>query len=231
VTVYVLVHGACCGSWIWKRVRDRLAAAGHRVFTPTLTGLGERSHLLDRRLGVETHIDDVANLLVWEELRDVVLVGHSYAGFVVRHVADRMPERLRSLVYLDAFVPENGKRIQDYVPNIKFREIAASHGEGWKVPPIPAAAFGVNAADIAWVDRQATMHPLSTLETPARLTGACDEVGNIGIHPGPRASRQPVPAVLSGGGGARLVAGRSAQRPRRDARHAGRADRTAVART
>jgi pimeloyl-ACP methyl ester carboxylesterase len=180
VTDYVLVHGAWCGSWIWKRVRDRLAGAGHRVFTPTLTGLGERSHLLDRRIGVQTHIDDVANLLVWEELRDVVLVGHSYAGFVVRHVADRMPERLRSLVYLDAFVPENGKRIQDYVPDIKFREVAAAHGEGWKVPPIPAAAFGVHAADIAWVDRQATMHPLSALETPARLTGACDEVGNIG---------------------------------------------------
>ena len=81
VTDYVLVHGAWCGSWIWKRVRDRLATAGHRVFTPTLTGLGERSHLLDRRVGVQTHIDDVANLLVWEELRDIVLVGHSYAGF------------------------------------------------------------------------------------------------------------------------------------------------------
>src|SRR4051812_33029796 len=116
VTDYVLVHGAWCGSWIWKRVRDRLAAAGHRVFTPTLTGLGERSHLLDRRLGVQTHIDDVANLLVWEDLRDVVLVGHSYAGFVVRHIADRMPERLRSLVYLDAFVPENGKRIRITCP-------------------------------------------------------------------------------------------------------------------
>jgi pimeloyl-ACP methyl ester carboxylesterase len=180
VTDYVLVHGGWRGGWIWKRVRDRLAAAGHRVFTPTFTGLGERAHLLDRDVGLETHIDDVANLLVWEELQDVALVVHSYGGFVGRHVADRMPERLRSLVYLDAFVPDNGKRIQDYVPDIKFDEVAAAHGDGWKVPPIPAAVFCDNAADIAWVDRQTTRHPLSTLETPARLTGACDEVGNIG---------------------------------------------------
>jgi pimeloyl-ACP methyl ester carboxylesterase len=117
MTNYVLVHGAWHGSWCWARVRRRLSAEGHEVFTPTLTGVGERSHLLSRGVGLETHVLDVVNLLIWEDLRDVVLVGHSYGGAVVRHVADQMPDRIRSLIYLDAFVPENGKAVVDYLPD------------------------------------------------------------------------------------------------------------------
>jgi pimeloyl-ACP methyl ester carboxylesterase len=186
MTDFVLVHGAWHGSWSWSRVRDLLATQGHRVFTPTLTGLGERSHLLSRDVGLDTHIADVTSLMRWEELGDVVLVGHSYGGIVVRHVADQMPDRVRALVYLDAFVPENGKALCDYVPDggQSFRDQAATHGDRWKVPPIPAAAFAVNPADAAWVDRQCTMHPLSTFETPARLSGACDQIENIGYIAG-----------------------------------------------
>jgi pimeloyl-ACP methyl ester carboxylesterase len=182
MTDFVLVHGAWHGSWCWTRVRRALAAAGHRVFTPTLTGVGERSHLLSRDVGLDTHIADVANLMIWEDLRDIVLVGHSYGGAIVRHVADKIPDRIRSLVYLDAFVPENGKAVFDYLPDNgeTLRELAVLHGDGWKVPPIPASAFGVNAADAAWVDRQCTMHPLSTIETPARINGACDGIATIG---------------------------------------------------
>jgi len=182
MTDFVLVHGAWHGSWSWSRVRRRLAAERHRVFTPTLTGLGERSHLLSRDVGLDTHIADVTNLLLWEELRDIVMVGHSYGGFVARHAADQMPDRIRALVYLDAFVPENGKTLCDYIPDggKGFRELAAAHGDGWKVPPLPASAFAVNPADATWVDRQCTMHPLSTFETPARISGACDEIANIG---------------------------------------------------
>ena len=117
MTDYVLIHGAWHGSWCWARVRRLLAAGAHRVFTPTLTGVGERSHLLSRDVGLDTHVADVANLMIWENLRDVVLVGHSYGGVVARHVADRMPDRIRSLVYLDAFVPENGKALFDYLPD------------------------------------------------------------------------------------------------------------------
>lgn len=182
MTDYLLIHGAWHGGWCWTRVRDRLTAGGHRVFTPTLTGVGERSHLLSRDVGLGTHIADVTNLVIWENLRDIVLVGHSYGGIVARHVADRMPERIRSLIYLDAFVPDDGKALHDYLPDNgkHFRELAVTHGDGWKLPPPPAAFFAVNAADAAWVDRQCTMHPLSTCETPARISGACDSIATIG---------------------------------------------------
>jgi pimeloyl-ACP methyl ester carboxylesterase len=144
MTDYVLVHGAWYGAWSWSRVQDLLADEGHRVFTPTLTGLADRSHLLSPDVGLETHIADVANLFTWHDLSDVVLVGHSYGGVVVRHVADRMPKRIRSLIYLDAFVPEDGKALVHYLPDSGqgLRELAASQGEGWKVPPMPAIAFG-----------------------------------------------------------------------------------------
>ena len=171
MTDFILIHGGWRGSWTWTRVRRLLAAAGHQVFTPTLTGLGERSHLLSRDVGLETHVADVANLMIWEDLRDIVLVGHSYGGVVVRHVADRMPDRIRSLIYLDAFVPDNGE---------SDRKLAVAHGDGWKTPPRPASFFGVNAADADWVDRQCTMHPLSCFEAPAQISGACDGIANIG---------------------------------------------------
>jgi hypothetical protein len=100
----------------------------------------------------------------------------------VRHVADRMPDRIRSLVYLDAFVPDNGKALFDYLPDNgkSSRELAVAHGDCWKVPPPPASFFAVNAADADWVDRQCTMHPLSSFEAPARLSGACDGLATIG---------------------------------------------------
>jgi pimeloyl-ACP methyl ester carboxylesterase len=175
MTDFVLIHGAWHGSWCWARVRRRLAAEAHRVFTPTLTGLGERSHLLSRDVDLDTHVTDVANLTIWEDLRDIVLVGHSYGGLVARHVADRMPERIRSLVYLDAFVPEDGKALFDYLPDHgkSLRDLAVAHGDGWKVPPIPASVFAVNAADAAWV-------ALSSFEAPARISGACDGMATIG---------------------------------------------------
>jgi pimeloyl-ACP methyl ester carboxylesterase len=104
MSTFVLVHGAWRGGWCWDRVRRSLRAKGHDVFTPTLTGLADKSHLLSPQIDLETHINDVINLLVWEGLSDVVLCGHSYAGYVVTGVADREPERIAAIVYLDAFV-------------------------------------------------------------------------------------------------------------------------------
>lgn len=138
MATFVLVHGAWHGSWCWKRVRRLLQSRGHEVFTPTLTGLADRSHLASREVNLETHILDVVNLIRWEELTDIVLCGHSYAGTVITGVADRLPDRIRALVYLDAFVVENGESLAQYVSTVE---------DGWKMPPIPAEQFNLNPMD------------------------------------------------------------------------------------
>ena len=112
---FVLVHGAWHGGWCWRFVRDLLEKSGHRVHAPSLTGLGERKHLARPDIDLDTHIADIVSLLEMEDLSDVVLVGHSYGGMVITGVADRAPERIGRLVYLDAFVPEDGKCTLDYV--------------------------------------------------------------------------------------------------------------------
>jgi pimeloyl-ACP methyl ester carboxylesterase len=152
------------------------------VFTPTLTGVGERSHLLSRQIDLDTHIDDVANLIVWEELSDVILCGHSYGGAVISGVAERIPDRIGALAYLDAFVLKDGQCLHDTLPpeqrNMQI-ELTAAHGEGWKVPPIPAEVFHVNANDAAWVNRQCTMQPLATFQQPIKLSGKADTIKNV----------------------------------------------------
>jgi len=182
MATYVLVHGALHGSWCWKRVRKALQAAGHEVFTPTLTGVGERSHLNSPNINLDTHINDVANLIRWEELSNVILCGHSYGGCVISGAADRVADRIGALVYLDAFVLEDGESLFDVVPKAQgpaMREQAKSSGDGWKVPPIPAEALGVNARDAAWVNAQCTAQPLATFEQPIRLTGGLDRIKNV----------------------------------------------------
>ena len=158
-----------------------LQAAGHDVFTPTLTGVADRLHLLTRDVNLDTHIQDVVNLITWEELTDVVLCGHSYGGCVVTGVADRIPERIRSLVYLDAFVPDDGQSNFDLLtPLLATRLSEGTHqlGDGWQTPPVPAAVFNVNAADREWVDRLCTVHPYAAIAQPIRLTGGIERVAN-----------------------------------------------------
>jgi len=156
------------------------------VFTPTLTGVAERSHLLSTAVNLDTHIDDVSNLIRWEELSEVVLCGHSYGGCVISGVADRIPDRIGALVYLDAFVLEDGESLhQTLPPTARNAQLEGTlrDGEAWKVPPIPAQAFHVNAKDAGWVDRQCTMQPLATFQQALKLTGGigadvvCDFVG------------------------------------------------------
>ncbi len=182
MATFVLVHGAWHGSWCWKRVRRALQADGHDVFTPTLTGVGERSHLLSRQVNLETHILDVENLIRWEELSDVVLCGHSYGGCVISGVADRVPDRIRALVYLDAFLLEAGENLAKHVPEPQYKQLlegAKAVGEGWKVPPIPAEVFNVNTADREWVNRQCTLQPVETFQQPLRLSGGVDTIRNV----------------------------------------------------
>src|SRR4051812_1484157 len=113
MATFVLVPGAWMGGWCWKKLTPGLQAAGHQVYTPTLTGLGERVHLARPEIDLDTHTQDIVNLLEFEEARDVILVGHSYAGTVVTSVADRVPERLSMLVYLDSGAPPDGKSVFD----------------------------------------------------------------------------------------------------------------------
>lgn len=179
---FVLVPGAWHGSWCWNRVRQRLQAAGHDVFTPTLTGLAERSHLLTPEVDLETHIQDVLNLIRWEGLSDIVLCGHSYGGAVVTGVADRVPDRIRALVYLDAFVLEDNENVFQHVPPetaARMLELVNSVGEGWKVPPIPAEVFQVNEADRDRVDAQCTFQSMATFEQRLRLTGGVKKIPSI----------------------------------------------------
>ncbi len=116
MSTFVLVHGAWHGAWCWKRVRSALEKQGHQVFTPTLTGVADRSHLSSPEVNLESHIADVVNVIRWEELSNVVLCGHSYGGAVISGVADRIADRIGALVYLDAFVPENGQSLHDTLP-------------------------------------------------------------------------------------------------------------------
>jgi pimeloyl-ACP methyl ester carboxylesterase len=172
MTTFVLVHGAWHGSWCWKRVRRDLQAEGHEVFTPTLTGVAERSHLVSPQVNLETHIADVVNLIRWEELDDVVLCGHSYGGCVITGAADRVADRIKALVYLDAFILGDGEALHDVLPRaVRDDQVsgAVTHGHGWQVQPISAEFFRVNTTDRAWVDRQCTPQPLATFAQPVRL--------------------------------------------------------------
>jgi pimeloyl-ACP methyl ester carboxylesterase len=174
MTTFVLVHGAWHGGWCYKRVARLLREAGHEVYTPTLTGLGERAHLMSRSIDLGTHIQDVVGVIRCEELSGVVLCGHSYGGMVIAGVAEQIAATIRSLVYLDAFVPESGKSVFDYLPaeqSAGMRADAEQNGEGYKVTPIPAAAFAVNAKDAAWVDAMCVKQPLATFEQKLILSG------------------------------------------------------------
>jgi pimeloyl-ACP methyl ester carboxylesterase len=174
---FVLVHGAWHGGWCWQRVADRLRGGGHKVFTPTLTGLGERSHLLRAGIGLETHSIDIVNIMKWEQLSDVVLCGHSYGGFVISAVAETMASSIRSIVFLDAFMPKNGEAVADLTgPAVQDGIRSALQRGDLAIPPRSAEAFGVNAADRAWVDRLCVGQPIGTFIDKISLSGARDRI-------------------------------------------------------
>lgn len=171
VATIVLAHGAWSGAWAWTRVRRLLAAQGHEVFTPTYTGLGERAHLASPANDLRTHIDDVCNVLEFEDLRDVVLLGHSYGGMVATGVADQARDRVARLIYLDAFVPSDGQALVDLVPPAARQRMrdSARETDGWRVAPNPPPA-DTSAADVVWVKRFRMPQSLACFEQPVRLT-------------------------------------------------------------
>jgi len=173
---YVLVHGAWHGGWCWRRVADRLRAAGHHVLTPTLTGLGERAHLRGGEIGLHTHAEDIAGVLRFEDLRDAILVGHSYGGFVVREAADQMAERVRRIVLLDAWIGRNGESMDSLAPEW-FRDWVDSATKDGIIAVPPVAAVGVtDDSDAAWLAGRLTPQPRLTFSQATRLTGAVDGI-------------------------------------------------------
>jgi pimeloyl-ACP methyl ester carboxylesterase len=173
---FLLVHGAGHGGWCYGRVAPLLRAAGHEVHTPTLTGLGERSHLLDERVDLDLHITDIVNVLRFEDLRDVVLVGHSYGGAVVTGVADRAHERVGRLVYLDAACVRNGQSVADvFGPEVERVRAKGRVVDGVELILLPTADGGpfygvTDPGDRAWMAGRLTAMPWRCFEQPLRLS-------------------------------------------------------------
>lgn len=174
MATYVLVHGAFHGGWCWRRLVPLLRAWNHEVFTPTLTGLGERAHLARPEVDLDTHVRDVTSLIELEDLHDVILVGHSYGGMVITGIAGAVAERLSHLVYLDAFVPEPGQSLADLMGPAAVADAQAkanAEGEGWRVPPFPIERFGIfSEDDVRWVEPRLVPHPIKSFLTPVRVT-------------------------------------------------------------
>lgn len=166
---FVLVHGAWHGGWCWGRLAPLLCAAGHKVYAPTLSGVGDRVHLATPEIGLSVHIADIANLLAYDDLEDVVLVGHSYGGMVISGVAAELTERVRHLVFVDALVPDAGESCFDLMPGARECFVAAARGAGsdWAVPSPPPQNFGIDQpTEVSWAQERLTAMPLRAFDEP-----------------------------------------------------------------
>ncbi|GAA3600365.1 alpha/beta hydrolase family protein [Kribbella ginsengisoli] len=175
---FVLVPGAWHGGWCYGRVANLLRAAGHDAYTPTLTGLGERGHLAGMPISLRTHVADIIGVIEYEDLSDVVLCGHSYAGMVITGVAAALGDRIRSLVYLDGRVPDDGVALLDLISAGQREYVLTAAKTGGVIGPLPAAAFGLTGDDASWVDSKCTPQPVLTFVESVRLTGREKEVPN-----------------------------------------------------
>jgi pimeloyl-ACP methyl ester carboxylesterase len=174
---FVLIHGAWAGGWYWRRVSDLLEKKGHKVFSPTLTGLGERSHLLSKDISLGTHVTDIINVIKWEDLNDVCYVAHSYAGFPASGALDEIGERVSSIVWVDAFKPGDGQKLVEFTNETVRKRVldAADRGELGITAP-KAEFFLVNENDRALADSRATPQPTNTFVQPIKLSGAREKV-------------------------------------------------------
>jgi pimeloyl-ACP methyl ester carboxylesterase len=168
-TTFLVCHGAWSAGWAWKKMHPLMRAAGHRLVTPTYTGLGERAHLANPSIDLETHIQDILNVIQYEDLRDIVLVGHSYGGMVATGVADRARDRVAQLIYIDAFVPRDGQSLLglNEPAQQRMREMAKS-GDGWRIPPNPTPP-DTPPADIAWLTERRVDMPIKCFEMGLKL--------------------------------------------------------------
>ena len=166
-TTFVVAHGAWSSAWAWKKMYPLLTAHGHRLVVPTYTGLGERAHLANPGIDLNTHITDVVNTMIYEDLREVTLIGHSYGGIVATGVADRARDRIVRLIYLDAFVPDDGQSLVDLTG--QGEQTRANAVGGWLVPPNPPPP-DTSPEDLEWITPRRHHQPLKTLEQPLVLT-------------------------------------------------------------
>jgi pimeloyl-ACP methyl ester carboxylesterase len=166
---FLVCHGAWSAGWAWKKMHPLMQAAGHRLITPSYTGLGERAHLAHQGLDLEVHIHDVLGVISYEDLRDIVLVGHSYGGMVATGVADRVRERIAQMIYIDAFVPRDGQSLFDLnEPAIASMREAARNGDGWRIPPMPTPP-DTSASDIEWLSARRIAMPIKCFEQKLKL--------------------------------------------------------------
>jgi pimeloyl-ACP methyl ester carboxylesterase len=170
VATIVLAHGAWSSAWAWKKMRPLMAAAGHTFFTPSYTGLGERDHLAAPTNDLETHIADVLGVFHAEDLRDAVLLGHSYGGMVATGVADRARDRISKLIYLDAFVPKDGQALADLVPEAQRQRMrdSAKAGDGWRIDGNPPPD-DTSPEDLAWIAKHRRKQSIKCFEQPLGL--------------------------------------------------------------
>lgn len=172
MATFVLVHGACHGGWCYSRVASRLKAQGHDVYTPTLSGLGERAHLASQSINLSTHIQDIVAMIEFEDLKDVVLCGHSYGGCVITGVAGQVPDRIKTLFYLDAIVPMDGQSLLDvFGAEETFRFLQWTGETGIMMASPDANYFGVNHADVEWVNKMCTPQPIGCFIQKLYFTG------------------------------------------------------------
>jgi len=172
MATFVLVHGAFHGSWCYSRVAAALRSHGHDVHIPTLSGVGELAHLSSHSINLSTHVQDVVSVIESDDLTDVILCGHSYGGMVITGVAGQVGERIRTLLYLDAVVPEDGQSAFDIAgPDITQLLLGLAAQNGTMMEPPAAEFFQVNAKDVDWVNRMCTPHPVATFVEKLRHTG------------------------------------------------------------
>ncbi len=168
--IFVFVHGSWHGGWCWQKLTPLLQQAGHTVYAPTLTGLGERSHLLTQEVGLYTHIRDIAQVLEYEDLHQVILVGHSYAGIVISGVAEELSHRLARLVFLDAVIPEDGQSVFDSLPVLKESFERRALSGGWLDAPLAPEVMGVtNVNEMSWMKARLCPMPFLTHQQPVQL--------------------------------------------------------------
>lgn len=179
MSTIVLVPGAFQGGWCYTRLGPLLEAAGHTVLTPDLSGVAGRAHLATLgTINLDTHVDDIVNLIEWADLKEIILCGHSYAGLVITAVADRIPDRIATLVYLDAELPtKSGDTLFSLFPELVPLTIGASAELGGSmIAPVPSAAFGAAEEHQAWIDAKQTPHPLASFTQGITLAGAHEKV-------------------------------------------------------